>query len=304
MDERRPPAIAGVSPGTVLTPAAGPATVLDFLAGRFAEVPHEVWRERMRRGRVLDADGAALSEDTCFVPLTRLHYYREIEDEPRIPFTAEIIHLDERLLIADKPHFLPVVPSGRFVGETLLARLRHETGLEHLSPLHRIDRGTAGLVAFAVDPRHRGAYQRLFATRAMRKVYEAIAPTLPSSQLPSVHRSRMVAGEPFFRMREIAGEPNSETRIEMLEARGTLARYRLRPLTGRKHQLRVHLAGLGAPIIGDDFYPELRVVADDDFSQPLQLLAQSLGFDDPLDGRPRQFHSRRSLTLPMPPHSG
>jgi len=209
-----------------------------------------------------------------------------------------VLYQDEHLLVADKPHFLPVTPTGRFVQQTLLVRLKRQLGIETLSPIHRIDRETAGLVLFSVRPQDRGAYQALFRDKVVEKSYEAIAPLRPDLPLPSVHVSRIEPDEQFFRQREVPGAPNSETHLALLETRGDLARYRLSPVTGRTHQLRVHMHALGRPIVGDLFYPE--VVhgpghTDEDYSRPLKLLARSIAFTDPVTGQPRHFASRRHL---------
>jgi tRNA pseudouridine32 synthase/23S rRNA pseudouridine746 synthase len=205
--------------------------------------------------------------------------------------------------VVDQPHFLPVTPGGRYLHETLLVRLKKKLGLDTLVPIHRIDRETAGLVLFSISPASRDAYQALFRLREVHKHYEAIAPWRADLSLPRTHTSRMVegaAGEPFFKMFDAPGTPNAETHIELLEQRGVLARYRLSPVTGRKHQLRLHLAALGIPILNDLFYPVVRHSRDaaDDYTQPLQLLAQRLQFTDPLSGQPRQFQSQRRLDWP------
>ncbi|AWV07469.1 pseudouridine synthase [Marilutibacter maris] len=270
-------------------------TLLDGVCARFPRIPREVWQSRFARGRVLDAQGRALSADARYRVGMEIRYFREVADETPIPFAESVVHLDEHLLIADKPHFLPVTPAGGFVEQTLLSRLRRRTGIDTLVPLHRIDRGTAGLVMFSVEPATRARYQALFPQRRIDKVYEALAPCL-GGDFPRLHRSRIERGEPFFRMTETPGEPNSETRIEVLDrGDGGIWRYRLRPVTGRKHQLRVHMAALGAPILNDPLYPQLRAPAEDDFGRPLQLLARSLRFEDPLDGRERRFESRLGL---------
>lgn len=289
------PILDGVSPSTVQLPAGAWSSVLDFLLARFPDVTAATWRSRMERGQVVDGHGRRIDPASPYVVGSCIHYYRELETEPEIPFEARVIHHDEHLLIADKPHFLPVVPAGRFLQQTLLVRLKKTYGLDQLVPLHRIDRGTAGLVAFSLNPQTRGRYQSLFPRRDVTKIYEAVAPSLPATRFPLTRRSRLVEGEPFFRMREVDGEPNSETRIDVLERRGELSLYRLQPVTGRKHQLRVHLAALGAPIVNDSFYPELRPDADDDYSRPLQLLAKALSFRDPLTGAERHFESRQWL---------
>ena len=250
----------------------------------------------MARGLVLDDRDQPLGPHAPYREALRVQYFREIENERQIPFQAQILHQDAHLLVADKPHFLPVMPAGDYAEETLLTRLVRETGNPHLAPLHRIDRHTAGLVLFSTTPASRGAYQALFRERRIDKRYQAIAPALPQYDFPLRRHSRLEKGEPFFRMREVAGEPNSETLLEVLERHGEQWRYRLFPVTGKQHQLRVHMAALGAPIANDTFYPELvDEKGVDDFTRPLKLLAHSLAFADPLSGEPRSFESRIEL---------
>ncbi len=292
---RRPPAIDGLAPSTLQLPPGEWPSLLDGLCAHFPAVPRAVWLDRMARGRVLGDEGEALGPDTLYRVGREVHYYREVPDEPRIPFEERVLHLDEHLLVADKPHFLPVVPSGVHVHETLLARLIRRTGNADLVALHRIDRETAGLVLFSTNPKTRAVYQALFPERRIEKTYEAIAPALPGLEFPRVHRSRMVPGEPFFRMREVEGEPNSETRIDVIERGDTWWRYSLQPATGRKHQLRVHMAALGAPIRNDPLYPEVRHREAGDFEAPLQLVAKSVAFVDPVSGEPRRFGADSTL---------
>lgn len=298
MDTPLAPSIRPPRASTVHLPAGAWATVLDGLCVRFPAIDRACWLDRMARGRVLDDQGIAITPRTPYREGMRIRYYREVEHEPPIPFTETVLHVDEHLLVADKPHFLPVTPAGRFVEETLLARLIRRTGNAQLAPLHRIDRLTAGLVLFSTNPASRASYQALFRERRIEKRYEALAAPLPASAFPLTRRSRLVAGEPFFRMQEVAGEPNSETRIEVLARGDDSWCYALYPITGRKHQLRLHMAALGAPIIGDPLYPTLAGMAADDHRRPLQLLAHSLAFVDPLSGAPRQFESRLKLGVP------
>lgn len=293
-----PPMLDGVSASCVALPAGPWPLLVDFLAQRLPTVSYAGWRQRMAQGRVLDEDGSPVTAQQPYRPQTRVYYYRELPHEVHIPFEETVLFQDEYLVVADKPHFLPVTPSGRFVQETLLVRLKRKLGIENLSPIHRIDRETAGLVLFSIRPQDRGAYQALFRDKTVDKQYEAIAPARDDLPLPSVHRSRIEPDEKFFRQREVRGEPNSETHIERLETWGELARYRLSPVSGKTHQLRVHMNALGRPIVGDLFYPE--VVhgpghIDEDYDRPLQLLARSIAFTDPITGALRRFESQRQL---------
>lgn len=269
--------------------------LLEGLCARFPRIDRGQWQDRFARGRVRDAQGRALAADHPWQVGLEIHYFREVVDELVIPFQEAILHVDAHLLVADKPHFLPVTPAGGYVQQTLLARLVARTGNPDLVPLHRLDRLTAGLVLFSTRPGTRDAYQRLFRERRIVKTYEAIAPALPGKAFPLERHSRLVPGEPFFSMAEAPGEPNARTRIEVIDGEGPWWRYRLHPETGRKHQLRVHMAALGAPIRGDDLYPELNTAGQGAPAPALQLLAKALAFEDPLTGESRRFRSQLAL---------
>jgi tRNA pseudouridine32 synthase/23S rRNA pseudouridine746 synthase len=234
-----------------------------------------------------------------------LWYWRDPPPEPRVPFELELLHRDAHLVVVDKPHFLPVIPGGRHLVETVLVRLRQALAIDTLAPMHRLDRDTAGVLAFTVQPATRHAYQSLLRDRQVHKVYEAIAPWRADLALPVVCRHRLApqAGEAFMQMQVVPGEPNAETLVELIERiePSGLAHYRLTPHTGRKHQLRAQMSAQGLPIVGDRIYPRLLPQpapdAAPDYAQPLQLLARELAFTDPLSGEPRRFTSRRRLAL-------
>ena len=289
------PMVEGVGPSSQWLPVGQWKTVLDFLKERFNGVETSTWLSRMARGQVLDETGLRLNAASPYRAGACIFYYRELESETSIPFTERVLYQDEHILVADKPHFLPVVPAGRFLHETLLVRLKKGGQPEALVPVHRLDRETAGVVLFSLNPATRGHYTSLFRHRKVRKRYEALARYLPQLSFPLTRRSRIVAGEPFFRMKEAEGEPNSETHIDVLEKMDGAASYQLIPVTGRKHQLRLHLYALGIPIVNDKLYPLMRDEAEDDFSNPLKLLAKSISFTDPLTGREQYFESDRKL---------
>lgn len=285
----------GVAPSYLWLPDGDLPRLLAFLTQHFSDVSPATWLDRISKGEVVEHDGTVLAADSVCRRGMCIFYYRELDNETLIPFDEQILHQDEHILVVDKPHFLPVIPSGRFLHQTLLVRLKKKLDLEHLTPIHRLDRETAGVIIFSHNLSSRGAYQTLFQKRKMVKVYEALAAPLLDAQFPLTYRSRLVEGVPFFRSQEVAGEANTETRIEVLAQRGDLTLYQLHPLSGKKHQLRVHLAALGIPILNDVFYPEVRDFKEDDFSHPLQLLARSISFPDPLTGETRTFESSRKL---------
>jgi tRNA pseudouridine32 synthase/23S rRNA pseudouridine746 synthase len=291
----------GVSASVVSVPHGAPH-LLDFLTQRMPGISRTKWAERLDQGLVLHEDGQpALPDQACHAG-QRFYYYRHLADEPLLPFQAQILFEDAHLLVADKPHFMPVTPSGRYVQQSLLVQLKRQTGSADLVPLHRIDRETAGLVLFGKRLQDRDAYHALFRDHLIHKTYHAVAAHAPHLQLPLVHASRLVPGEPFFRTKEVPGPTNSETRVALLHTDGQRALYGLEPISGKRHQLRVHMNALGIPIEGDLFYPKVLRGPDapEDFSQPLQLLAQSVRFTDPITGQTREWASGLRLTLSRP----
>lgn len=324
----------GVNATRLRLPATGWDTVLDYVLHRWGHVDPDGIVARFRTGEVRAADGTVVAEHTPLGVHESVWYYRSVPDEQPIPFEVGVLHQDDHLVVADKPHFLPTTPGGRFVQESALVRLRNQLGLDHLVPIHRLDRATAGVVMFSTDPRTRGSYQVLFERRQVRKEYEAVsavplatAPHALSDRFPLTYRNRMDKVKGVLTARTLdygtlhsgrsPGTParkgrrtnrptvgaNAESRIELLGtgvSAGTwagteVARWRLLPTTGRTHQLRVHLAALGLGILNDPFYPDLLDAAPDDYERPLQLLAHTIGFTDPLTGQERRFSSRLRL---------
>lgn len=269
-------------------------TIAEFLLTRF---PNDATRiaEKIESGEVVVQDGTAVTFSTPYVPREFVYLYRDPPAEPRVPFEIDVLHRDENLLVVDKPHFLATTPRGSWVTETAVVRLRKELDLPELSPVHRLDRLTAGVLVFTVRREARRAHQMLFDRRLVEKEYEAIAPAAPRLDFPREVRSRIVKERGVLQAREVDGPVNAVTSIDVVDTAGDRARYRLRPETGRTHQLRVHMNSLGIPILGDNLYPEVYEVGPQDYSNPLQLLARSLSFHDPITGRPTRFVSRRNL---------
>ncbi|WP_307134383.1 RluA family pseudouridine synthase [Streptomyces aurantiacus] len=286
----------GVDPVRVRLPAGGAwSTVREHLVERLAPRA-AVIDEMFAAGRIVGADGRAVTPEAAYVPGMFVWFHRELPDEERVPFPVEVVYRDEHIVVADKPHFIATTPRGSHVTETVLARLRRELGVPTLGAAHRLDRLTAGLVLFTVRPEERGAYQSLFRDRLVRKEYEAVAPYAQGLDLPRTVRSRIHKERGVLAAQEVPGEPNAESRIELVEQRDGRARYRLLPRTGQTHQLRVHMNALGLPVLGDPLYPVVTgPVPAGDFRRPLQLLARMLEFTDPVTGRRHEFSSGRTL---------
>ena len=295
----KPPTRHGIGPSCVGLPAGPWPTLLDFLTERFPHMPRQTWLERLARGDVVNDSGQVVTVHAAsqapYPAHSRLFYYREVPHEPVIPFDEVLLFEDAHLIVVDKPHFLPVVPSGGYLTETLLVRLKRKLGLDDLVPIHRIDRDTAGLVLLSKQPASRAAYCALFSTHQVRKIYEAIAPWRADVPMPQTRHSRIREAGHFMLQHEVEGVPNAITHIEVLQVQGKLARYQLKPVTGQRHQLRVHMLALGLPILNDGLYPVLTPEGQLDHARPLQLLAKTLEFTDPVSGLPQRFVSQRQL---------
>lgn len=293
-----PPMMHGVTASKVfLIPQTEHDTIFAFLCAHFPHIQATEWQQRFDDGLVFDLSGEKLTQQTPYQSNQHIYYYRFLEHEIVVPFEHQIIFENDDLLVVDKPHFLTMTPTGQYVQQTLLVRLKQQTGNAELTPIHRLDRETAGIVLFSKRPETRGVYQQLFATRQIEKIYHAIAPYRADLRFPITTRYRMEKGQPFYTMQIVEGTVNSETDIELLEHNQTWAKYRLYPKTGKQHQLRVHLNALQIPIRNDPFYPVVAHKADDDFSQPLQLLAKALHFYDPITKQELRFTSQNDLSL-------
>ncbi|CCK75926.1 Pseudouridine synthase [Oleispira antarctica RB-8] len=286
----------------------GVATVLEYLILKFPYIDAQVWQQRITDGKVHRHDGSLVTTQSPFQPQQRIYYYREVEKEPIIPFQETILFQDQHLLVAYKPHFLAVTPGGAYINECLQNRLRRRTGIKTLQALHRLDRVTAGLVLFSVNPDTRHLYHDVFKTRQIHKTYQAIANVSDAENLIGQEwdvKNRIVQSEPRFLMRvadteedsEIASKANSHSIIRCLKHAKGKALFELNPITGKTHQLRLHMQTLGWPILNDKYYPQLQPLSADEYSAPLQLLAKELKFIDPVIQQPRCFTYDSSLSL-------
>ena len=278
----------------------GVATVLEYLIIKFPYIDAQIWRQRIVEGKVHLHDGSLITEQSPFKAQQQIYYYREVENEPSIPFKEEIIFQDAHILVAYKPHFLCVVPGGIYVNECLQNRLRQRTGISTLQAVHRLDRVTAGLVIFSVNPDTRQYYHQLFEARQIRKTYQAIANINEHAQLVGLEwevKNRIERSEPRFRMHVTEGEANSHSVIRCIQQSNNKALFELKPVTGKTHQLRLHMQSLGWPILNDKYYPHLQPLSADNYSSPLQLLAKSLEFIDPITQHPRYFNCDHNLSL-------
>jgi tRNA pseudouridine32 synthase/23S rRNA pseudouridine746 synthase len=301
------------SPSQLSLPLVNPGvvTILEYLIIRFPHIDAQIWQQRMNDGKVHCHDKTLITTNTPFQPQLRVYYYREVKSEPTIPFKEIIIFQDEHILVAYKPHFLPVIPGGVFVNECLQTRLRRRTGTSSLQALHRLDRVTAGLVMFSVNPDSRHLYHQLFENRAIQKTYQAIANIHDKENLVGqewIVKNRIEHANPRFRMQVVKTKSggcnitkesgnNSHSIIRCLAQNDQQRLFELMPITGKTHQLRVHMQTLGWPILNDKYYPVLQPLSADDFSAPLQLLATKLEFTDPITKQARCFVCSEALSL-------
>lgn len=288
----------GVDAQRIRMPQDGPwPTLRDHLVERLARGLDAAEVDRkLAAGGFVDAQGRPVAPDAPFVPRSVVWAHRDLPDEVQVPFEIDILHRDDRIVVIDKPHYVATMPRGRHVVQSALARTRVLTGLSRLTPAHRLDRPTAGVLMFTTEQRWRGAYQRIFAAGQVHKEYLAVASVREDLELPLVRRTHVAKDHGTHQAREVPdAAPNAETLVELVSRRGDLGLYRLTPRTGRTHQLRCQLSGLGIPIVNDPLYPVERDLPPDLFDEPLQLLAAVLEFDDPVDGRRRRFVTRRQL---------
>lgn len=272
------------------------ATMRDFLMDRLPAAA--MVADMLNAGEFVDQAGRSWSGDEAFRPHAFLWFHRALAPETPVPFPIKVLDVNERFVVVDKPHFVATTPRGAHVQESALVKMRLALDLPELTPAHRLDRLTAGVLVFTARREYRGAYAGVFQSRGAHKTYEALAPFDPEIEFPRRITGRIEKRRDSLQAQLVPGEPNTETLAEIVEVRGACARYRLSPVTGKTHQLRVHMASVGLPILGDSLYPTVMNVATDDFSSPLQLIARRLSFTDPIDKTLRDYESSFALEWP------
>lgn len=288
----------GVTASLVFMPKANlQISTFDYLCQQFPHIAADEWQQRFADGLVFAKDGTCLTTASPYLSEQHIYYYRHLAHETLVPFAHHILFENEHFMVVDKPHFLTVSPTGQYVQQTLLTRLKQQTQNPDLTPIHRLDRETAGLILISKQPSTRGVYQQMFADKTVQKTYHAIAPFNAELSFPRQFSARMEKGEPFYTMRIIEGEINSVTEIDILEHNQTWAKYSLTPITGKQHQLRVHMNALALGLKNDRIYPVIQHLGQDDFSEPLQLLAKQIEFSDPLTQQMMCFQSQQDLHL-------
>jgi tRNA pseudouridine32 synthase / 23S rRNA pseudouridine746 synthase len=299
LSDYQPPMRDGVTASKVFLPMLEnlPQSLFHYLCDHFPHISVNEWQQRFNDQLILDMQGKILSIDQPYLEKTHIYYYRFLAHEIDVPFQEKILYENEDLMVVDKPHFLTISPSGQYIQQSLLVRLKKTTNNPDLTPIHRLDRETAGVVLFSKRPQTRGLYQQMFAVRSVNKTYQAIAPYNPNLIFPCTVELRMEKGEPFYTMQVVDGKNNSHTQISIIEHNQVWAKYLLQPSTGKQHQLRVHLNWLNIPIKNDPFYPHVIHKDSADFSQPLQLLAKKIEFIDPITQHKSCFCSAYELTL-------
>ncbi|MCL1077189.1 pseudouridine synthase [Parashewanella spongiae] len=293
-------------PSNILIPKHADAslTVIQFLTTKFPRIAKQEWFARIQNGKVHWQCGEKISHDTLCQPLKRVYYYREVAQEIKVPFQEQVLYEDKRIIVVFKPHFLPVTPSGKYVNECLVHRLRISSGIDTITPAHRLDKDTAGIMLFTKSVDVRGMYHNLFMNNAIKKQYLAKARIpaeikqqfLQQGELHWTVKNRLVKGNPSFLMKVIDGEANSHSEIKLIDVFEDYGLFELEPITGKTHQLRVHMASLGFPILNDKFYPHLQDEKPETFINPLQLHAHSLLFADPFSQELKNF-STVGITL-------
>jgi 23S rRNA pseudouridine1911/1915/1917 synthase len=284
-------------------------TALAFYATRYRHSSEAVWRERMARGEIIRRGKPAAPDDRLTAGDV-LVWRRPPWEEPPVPTAIPVLYEDESVLVVDKPAGLPVLPDGGYLENTLVFLLRgHAAADAPPVPVHRLGRGTSGVIVLARSATVRehlcAQFRRATAEAGravLRKSYRALTSAVPG--LPDAIEIRQPIGPvPCARLGTVhaaspAGRPAC-SRCRILARRGGTLLWEIELITGRPHQIRIHLASIGAPLLGDPFYGPGGVPRPDSDALPgdigYTLRACALRFVHPRTGRPIEIHA------PIPP---
>jgi 23S rRNA pseudouridine1911/1915/1917 synthase len=228
-------------------------SVLSYLYGKRVHSTESEWAARFERGEV-EIEGRRVCSDAILQAGQTIVWHRPPWNEAAVPTNFDVLHADEAILVVNKPSGLPTMPAGGFLDHTLLALIRGQ--YPEASPLHRLGRHTSGLVLFA---RTQGAASRLareWREQRVKKTYRALG--LGCARIGEFVIDSPIGPVPHPILGTVqaaceGGKP-SRSVATVLEQRGDRTLFRVEILTGRPHQIRIHLACAGHPLIGDPVY--------------------------------------------------
>jgi 23S rRNA pseudouridine1911/1915/1917 synthase len=263
--------------------------VIEYLVRRYPSFTREEWLARIGSGRVL-VDGMPAQRDQILNPGQSLTWIRPPWKEPEVSRSFAILYQDKYILAVAKPSGLPTMPGGGlFMENTLLSLVRRH--FPEANPLHRLGRGTSGIVLFAMTKETASKILRAWSNRSVAKIYRALASGCPEEDELDINTPIGPVPHPILKTIHAAcsnGKP-AHSHVKVLERRDHSSLLEVQITTGRPHQIRIHLAAAGYPLVGDPIYTIGGVPADDCRALPSDLgyyLHNTLlGFPHPADGK-------------------